>query len=839
MADRETLPSVEIINWDGLYTKNNPESLQPSQMRECKNADFFTEYGALTKLKGTKRILNSQYSESATAKSISWGDFYKTQDLAGRIDRQELISAGTTIQKVNTDGSLTQLLANEPDNLARTSDMLDRFMFITSQDPFAVGTRGQMSKYDGTKITQWGLTPPGEQETIIESCNDATIWSASAIDGAGAVFNATVADSTDIAFTGTSTQMTKASGGTNAYCESLNRSVFPINNIIDDRARLQVFIPTEYYNNLATSGRAISIYIGSGADLSNNYYRFDFQIGRLIAGWNTLIFDFSTVPSGNFGTQVGTPDDDNLASIRFEIITNVASDEAVVYWDNLVSLDQGGAVPTLGDPGGSVFPQSTTATWTLRVTFIDEYGNESNSGPVSITADNTTGATDFGSITWNNIPVGSASIVRRDLYRTRAGGAEWLFLATINDNVTTSYEDTIPDASLGVEIPPSLGEAILDNSPPPSGGICAVWRRTAFVAGDPLNPNLLYYSRFDLPEAFPVRNALEFDERITGMFSTYLGLVVVTDTAYWRIIGDNPDFTVDKVINGFGGVGPRGVGTARETGWIVDRDGMRLYDLRQASKISEVIRDRIDAFNSPSLEETHTAHSKRNNGIYWFVKDANGVYSDIYFYQYAIDDISQGWFSQIVPSPSTFNIVSMWEIEDSNGAFRLHCGTDAGMVFEFMNPETLNWVNETGQTRPIEMQLQTPYMRLGDVGGGGPYDQQYQAATGRITPRFVELRAREASGKAHNWTILVETSDSSAEGATPRDSKTMNFQFPAGVSLLRLSLADITPAEYIRLTITNADRDVDVAITGLRMEYNIRPGQFAVTGAQARGGGQT
>ena len=39
-----------------------------------------------------------------------------------------------------------------------------------------------------------------------------------------------------------------------------------------------------------------------------------------------------------------------------------------------------------------------------------------------------------------------------------------------------------------------------------------MWKRTAFLAGDPLNPNLLYFSRFDLPEAFPLSNAIEFDD---------------------------------------------------------------------------------------------------------------------------------------------------------------------------------------------------------------------------------------------------------------------------------------------------------------------------------------
>jgi hypothetical protein len=318
------------------------------------------------------------------------------------------------------------------------------------------------------------------------------------------------------------------------------------------------------------------------------------------------------------------------------------------------------------------------------------------------------------------------------------------------------------------------------------------------------------------------------------MFKTYLGLVIATETSYWRVIGDNPDYTVDKVIEGFGGVGPRGVGTARETGWVTDRDGMRLYDLRETIKISEVIRDRVDAFDKTALEDTHSAHTKRNNGIYWLTKDANGVYSDIYFYQYMIDEIRTGWFSQIVPNPADFNIIAIWEVEDTAGDFRVHCGTDAGMVFELMAPDSLNWVNESGQVRPITMEIQTPYVRLGQ----NPQAMELDAASGRVVPRFIELRVKENTGAAHTWTVTIETSDSASENAVTRDSKTLTFAFPAGVSLLRLAPKDMTGGEYLRLNIKNEEKDKDVSLMGCKVSYWTRPSNFTVTGDRPAGGGQ-
>lgn len=835
MSARNPMPSIEMINWEGLYTKQNPETLQITQLRECKNGDFFREYGSLSKLRGTKRILSSQYFEGGECvgdeQPIPWGAFYKTQDLAGRIDRQVIIAAGTTLQKVNTDGSLTELLTGEPNSLFRTSDQLDRFHFITSADPFTVGKRGQMSKYDGSKITQWGLTAPGEQkslfpagggdptEEVIETFDDSSIFTTS---------NANVADSTDIAFQGTATAMTKTAGSTSSHIEDLNRSpVFEVNNVIEDRVRMNVFIPREDFRKLAISGRAISVYFGSSATLSSNFFRYDFQIGLLVEGWNTLIFDFSVFPSGNFGTTSGSPDDEDLKSLRFECITNNASDTLTLYWDNLLSLDQGTPTPafepTSEQPTSSgVFPAGFV--WNYVVTFVDDVGNESNRGPASVDLDND-GSTGFNQANLTSVPTSfNPAVVSRNLYRTQANGTEFLFLGTINDNVTETFTDTTADTSLGTSTPPEVAQNIADNSPPPSAGITTIWKRTAFLAGDPLNPTILIFSRFDLPEAFPILNAIEFDERITGLFKTYLGLVITTETGYWRIIGDNPDYTVDKVITGFGGVGSRGVGTAREMGWATDRDGLRLYDLRETIKVSEVIRDRVDAFFKKNLEETHTGHSRKHNGILWFTKDADGVYSDIYLYQYMIDDMRRGWFTQVVPNPDTFNILHIWEIEDDNGDFHLYAGTDRGMVVELMADDSLNWVNETGQSRAITMELQTPFIRAGATEEA----MAKEGVSGRVTPRFIELRVKEANGAAHTWSVTVDTSDSASENATLRGTQVLTFDFAAGQSLLRLPTQDLIPGEYIRLTIINSEKDKDLQIMGLKLFYHVRPSQYSV-----------
>lgn len=58
-----------------------------------------------------------------------------------------------------------------------------------------------------------------------------------------------------------------------------------------------------------------------------------------------------------------------------------------------------------------------------------------------------------GKISLTNIPTGGSQVVARKIYRTVANGTDYLFLATISDNTTTTYTDNTADASLGSQAP--------------------------------------------------------------------------------------------------------------------------------------------------------------------------------------------------------------------------------------------------------------------------------------------------------------------------------------------------------------------------------------------------
>ena len=243
-----------------------------------------------------------------------------------------------------------------------------------------------------------------------------------------------------------------------------------------------------------------------------------------------------------------------------------SSQGVIAYFDRLVNLPQS-SLDT-----GIFTDDATTGLRQYRITYLTKYGLESNAGP-AISADNRSSGIDYSQTDLSSIPVSSDDqVVARRIYRTIGGGARFLFLRQIDDNTTTTFEDTIADTSLGLTTPPLAGSLTNDATPPPKGGIVKVWKKTVFVAGDPENPSLLYFSSDDEAEKFPLLNTFEFDEKITAIFETALGLVICTENSMWRILGTNPNFDIEKVLDEIGAVGPRAVGTARYVGdgqWIV------------------------------------------------------------------------------------------------------------------------------------------------------------------------------------------------------------------------------------------------------------------------------
>lgn len=97
----------------------------------------------------------------------------------------------------------------------------------------------------------------------------------------------------------------------------------------------------------------------------------------------------------------------------------------------------------LGVGSGSV----TAGVHRYLATFVTSTG-ETQAGEISepVTVVN-------GIVSLSNIAIGGADTIARKLYRTQAGGSNYLHLTTLLDNTTEVYSDSIADAALGAEAP--------------------------------------------------------------------------------------------------------------------------------------------------------------------------------------------------------------------------------------------------------------------------------------------------------------------------------------------------------------------------------------------------
>jgi hypothetical protein len=95
--------------------------------------------------------------------------------------------------------------------------------------------------------------------------------------------------------------------------------------------------------------------------------------------------------------------------------------------------------------GGSV----NAGTHSYKITFvgISETAGSGKSNVITTTAT-------YGNVILQAIPIGPIGTISRKIYRTVAGDTgAWKLLATIADNTTTVYNDSIADSSLGADIP--------------------------------------------------------------------------------------------------------------------------------------------------------------------------------------------------------------------------------------------------------------------------------------------------------------------------------------------------------------------------------------------------
>src|SRR3990167_174009 len=807
-----SFPFIEITEFKGVFSKIASNLLQGNQLKQAINVDLYNIVGGIGKIKGSRRILNSNYQEAAVTKPISLVGFYNYPDLDGQILRQVLVAAGTTIQKVNSNGTLTSLKTGRTSGLFHVWDKFDEFLLIQNQNPNLIGSGDDPIKYDGHTISNWGVKAPGDAETIAETFDDITDWVTS---------NATINDETITTKDGSAIKMIQGGASTTARMSKDFGAggTWAAPTTTENRVEISIYMDPDTYDGLKNTTFCLEIRFSSDSSIpiTNNYYSYTFSKSQLDLGWNTLVLDFASAPTGSEGSSAGSLIASAIRTVDIFLYGQLASSGTIAYFDRLVTLERGKPSGTFSGAGAVFSNDATNGIYTYRVTYISKFNLESNAGP-GLVMDNRGGGQTYAQVNLTSIPISSDSqVVARKIYRTVGGGGTPLLLTTIEDNTTTVYTDTISDASLGVETPPLAGSTTEDSSPPPKCGIVKSYRKTVFLAGDPFNPTLLYFSEDDEPEKFPLVNTFNFHENITGLFETKLGLVVTTDRGLWRLLGINPNYDIEKVTENIGSVGPRACGTAKTVGWLIDNDGLRTFDLSKLIKVSEVIRDKYEDLSRNYISNIFSVHLSRDNSIVQFNPNSSGNFNSAFMYQYMLDNVAEGFWSEL-SFPVSINPQDAIEIIDSNGDFRFYVAGGDGMLYEWFYEGSKSWATAFS-SEAIVSTIETHYMRLGEAGRAN------LGQTGRVDPKLIEVSHK---GDACTWNATLSSADG-IEQPIARDTQSIAFAFGANNSLLRYPVrVDFHSGEFIKILLQNSDLNISSNIFSVKMTFNVRPGQFQV-----------
>jgi len=248
------------------------------------------------------------------------------------------------------------------------------------------------------------------------------------------------------------------------------------NAVLDKTSDMSDVGSTEPVGNVSPPAAPVAALAADGAgNLSNGVYSYkvtfvtpDGETSGGTASNNVTVVDNSTngkvnltgIPTGSatitarklYRTEVGGSD--------YLLLDELVDNTTTTYQDNIADGSLTDAIPTSNTTGQKVPPTTAPSValagdgagnlgegdYRYKITFVSPSG-ETEAGPESDPVTVVDNSSD-GKVDLTDIPLGEYGVTARNIYRTEVDGADFLLLATINDNTTDVYEDNIADGSL-------------------------------------------------------------------------------------------------------------------------------------------------------------------------------------------------------------------------------------------------------------------------------------------------------------------------------------------------------------------------------------------------------
>jgi hypothetical protein len=266
--------------------------------------------------------------------------------------------------------------------------------------------------------------------------------------------------------------------------------------------------------------------VGSGAAFDGLWTRRANDNSETMVAWagghmfTLATTTFVTVPSAQSVFTAGA----KVFTALFQNYMFMGNGGVVPYkWNGTTFTRHGVYPPTTTSTVASNATGTLTGDYRYKVTAVNSALVESDVGPATATFTAASATIRVSSIP--TFPV-SHGVNARRLYRTVASGTAYKLVSTINDNTTTTYDDSTADLSLGSSAP-------IDNGVPPKYSVILYAANRLFM-NDPDNPNFVWYTDINsggpAPYTVPSTNFFRVGDDTSDLvkgFGIYQGQLIV------------------------------------------------------------------------------------------------------------------------------------------------------------------------------------------------------------------------------------------------------------------------------------------------------------------------
>lgn len=269
-------------------------------------------------------------------------------------------------------------------------------------------------------------------------------------------------------------------------------------------------------------------------------------------------------------------------------------------------------------------------TYRYRISFITNTGSESPlSDPVEVTWINEDDLKRHA-VFIQDLPIGPPGTLARRVYRTRnvsdytEGEVQYFFLTEIQDNISRTWTDTIPDSLLTALAPSATDSIVL----PTNYRYGASWDGRIWLAGGIGSDERIRYSQQAAPEQFPAFNYFDVGNTnggaITALHPYYQNLLVFREHSIQIITKQAGSYQINTLSTDIG---------TEATNTIVDVPGFGVVflarngvysltggtsggSITQLKKLSDTLGDLQDTINPEALTNACAAYSNKESE-YW------------------------------------------------------------------------------------------------------------------------------------------------------------------------------------------------------------------------------